>query len=510
MKKKIISEYVERFFHLYWKENIYDALFILNHIVYWLYLKSLEDFDVETVAINNSLFAVETSSEKCSWEYIKSLKEDDFLENFEDNIVPFLDVQKVFYYEFSSLVKLSKFRDLKDASLTYELFLLISELFLELEKRLDTKKIPASIYGEIFEELLKRYNQSKMKDGIPVPSHIARLMAELLQPTLSDTLYAPTLGTGELLVAAYQKIIGDGLSDGNSDFDTDGFRFGDIIQTKIDRDRLRMLVLEGNQMIEEKLFLSILNFYFHGINTDMKFTFQNPLAYNSSALTRNYSRVILSPLFPSSTKDIPDIDENLQMQVGKNRPAMYFARSLEKLQPGGRLVALMPDSFLFRQDKAITKFRTSIIEQYNLEGVISLPKGTFAPFANINTSIIVLSKQTPNHNDVWMCELKNDGYSLNSKRQRNAEFPLPSLIDNFKERAELHNGLMDAFLVSKDDIRIHRSAWTVSFFNDYDTLKEKSLEDPLKILSTLKELEGKIQSELKDLSTLLENGKILG
>lgn len=242
MKKKIISEYVERFFHLYWKENIYDALFILNHIVYWLYLKSLEDFDVETVAINNSLFAVETSSEKCSWEYIKSLKEDDFLENFEDNIVPFLDVQKVFYYEFSSLVKLSKFRDLKDASLTYELFLLISELFLELEKRLDTKKIPASIYGEIFEELLKRYNQSKIKDGIPVPSHIARLMAELLQPTLSDTLYAPTLGTGELLVAAYQKIIGDGLSDGNGDFDTDGFRFGDIIQTKIDRDRLRMLV----------------------------------------------------------------------------------------------------------------------------------------------------------------------------------------------------------------------------------------------------------------------------
>ena len=123
--------------------------------------------------------------------------------------------------------------------------------------------------------------------------------------------------------------------------------------------------------------------------------------------------------------------------------------------------------------------------------------------------VIVFSKQKPSYDDVWMCELKNDGYTLNSKRQRNGENPLPKLVANFKQRAVVNDGLMETFLVPKVVVKKHRSAWTVKFFNDYD-IPVKTLDDPIRLLSRLKEIEGKIHSELLDLSLMLGDGEILG
>lgn len=510
MDRKIISEYVERFFHLYWKENIDDTFFILNQVICLLFQRSLVDFEVDKTNVNHSLFEEDDSFEKYGWDYNKRLNEDEFIANYNDHVIPFLNIQKVLGYKLSSLWSQKNFEDIRYAHIAYKLFLLMTEMFQGIEDKIESKIIPASVYGVIYEELLKRYRQSTPKVEISVPSHIARLMAELLQPNLDDTLYTPTLGSGDLLVSAYQKMISDELLDDQGEYDMDGFRFGDVTQTNLSKDQLKMLVSDGNLKREESLFLCLMNFYFHGMYIAQCITMQDPLSSSYTSPRGHYSRIMLAPLLPISTKEVPDLDENLKAQVGKNQPAMYFLRSLERLEDGGRLVALMPDSFLFGQDKAITKFRTRLLEQYDLEAVISLPSGVLAPFANIKTSIIVLSKQKPTHGDVWMCELKNDGYSLNSKRQRNAEYPLPKLIANFKERAEEHDGLMDSFLVSKEEIRNHRFAWTVSFFNDYDIITKEPSDDPLEILAKLKKLEGTILSELEDLSTLLGNGKILG
>lgn len=507
MDRKFISEYVEQFFHLYWKEKIDDAFYILNQVICLLYLRSKDDLDKEHDKGN--LFEADNLSEKCSWKYMKSLNEDDFADYFNDNVVPFLEAQNIFGYLYSPIVELVKFKDLRSISLTHELFLLISELFDEIEKRLSMKKVPAIIYGIIYEELLSRYYHSRIKGETQIPRHVSRLMAELLQPSLLNAIYTPTLGSGELLISIYQKIVSDGLSGNQVEYDTDGFAFGDLKHVNFDQNELRMLIMDGSQTNNRTLFLSIMNFYFHGVLSGFKYSTQHPLSNNNVASIRPYSRIILAPLVPVSTNGIPHLDENLQKKVGKNGPAMYFLKSLEQLQEGGRLVALMPESFLFVQDRAITNFRSNLLSQYDLEAVISLPKEIFAPISNIKTSIIVLSKQQPTRNDVWMCELKNDGYSLNSKRQRNSETPLPELVVGFKERSEVHNALMDTFLVSKTAIYNHRSALTVKFYDDSD-VSTISYNDPHEILSTLNKLEAIIQSELKDLSTLLDDGKILG
>lgn len=99
--------------------------------------------------------------------------------------------------------------------------------------------------------------------------------------------------------------------------------------------------------------------------------------------------------------------------------------------------------------------------------------------------------------------MKNDGYSLNSKRLRNSETPLPRLIEKFKGREEESNILMDCFKVSQLEMKIHQTAWGVNFYNEYNK-PEVELENPQNIISDLKKMEQDIMLELEKLSNLLE------
>lgn len=500
--RKLITEYIEKIFHLFWKENIDNSFLILNHVICFLYLRYIEDYGIETEGVENSLFIESDSTKGWNWKYAKTLKEDDFIENYNNNIIPFLDTQIVYCYKVSFFI--NKIEKVKKTRLVYELFLLMEEMFLALE---DDNKIPSLPYEIIYEELLKRYHQANVKDDLIVPSHIARLMVELSQPVSSDTIYTPILSTGDLLVSAYQKILCDILPEQRIGFDVDGFPYNNALQEDWDKKSLGNIVLDGNELSDENMFLCIMNFYFHRITLVQNFIKQDPLT--KDFIFSLYTKIMVAPLVPNSAKEIKNVDEKLQELIGKNRPAMYLQRCFEQLKTSGRLVALMPDSFLSAQDRRITNFRSRILEEYDLEAVISLPKGVFASYSNIKTSIIVFSKQKPSYDDVWMCELKNDGYTLNSKRQRNGENPLPKLVANFKQRAVVNDGLMETFLVPKVVVKKHRSAWTVKFFNDYD-IPVKTLDDPIRLLSRLKEIEGKIHSELLDLSLMLGDGEILG
>lgn len=252
-----------------------------------------------------------------------------------------------------------------------------------------------------------------------------------------------------------------------------------------------------------------MNFYFHGISLSQTFTSQKFLSHTFHVPPAKYSKVIAAIFPPVTVKKQDDIDRNLKEIFGNNRPAMILDRCLKLLADEGRLVALVPESFLFAHDKTVTDFRKFILKHYRLDAVVSLPTGAFANYANIKTSIVVLTKHSVTSDSVWMCELKNDGYSLNAKRLKNTETPLPKLIENFKARNVSDDSLMDAFLVPVEIILNHRSAWTVQFYNENASSKISN-DNPIEILKEIFKLEGNIDSELRDLSTLLEDGEIFG
>ena len=75
----------------------------------------------------------------------------------------------------------------------------------------------------------------------------------------------------------------------------------------------------------------------------------------------------------------------------------------------------MPDGVLFGSSTAHVALRKLLIDQNQLEAVISLPTGVFKPYAGVSTGILVFTKGGRT-DDVFFYDVEADGYSLDDKR----------------------------------------------------------------------------------------------
>ena len=56
----------------------------------------------------------------------------------------------------------------------------------------------------------------------------------------------------------------------------------------------------------------------------------------------------------------------------------------------------------------------TLVDEYNLSTVISLPRGVFNPYSGVKTSVIFFSKKDT-YKNVLFIDIENDGYKLNSQ-----------------------------------------------------------------------------------------------
>lgn len=62
------------------------------------------------------------------------------------------------------------------------------------------------------------------------------------------------------------------------------------------------------------------------------------------------------------------------------------------LQLGGRCAVIVPDGVLFGSSNAHKQIRQMIIENNQLEAVISMPSRVFKPYAGVSTAILLRTK----------------------------------------------------------------------------------------------------------------------
>lgn len=307
---------------------------------------------------------------KCKWGFLKKLDEREFGNNYINVVIPFLKQQVIGSYPIFYFLN-NQIQIINENSLAnYDLFCLMDEL-LDKSKKSSENVVAISSYGYIYEELLNQYHDVKEKKQVFVPRHIARLMCELAELKIEDSIYTPDLETGNLLVTAYSTIVSNNLLKGNKNKDEDGFDVGDVSDSTFSKKQLDNLVLDGNQTSYEDMFLTTMNFYFHDMSLVHDFTIQNLLSSDFKPANQRYSKIIAAPLLGSLVKG-QNVDEKLKERVGNNSSAMYIERCLEQLAEGGRLVFLIPEGFLFAHNSKISKYREHILEFCTLEAVISL------------------------------------------------------------------------------------------------------------------------------------------
>ncbi len=183
------------------------------------------------------------------------------------------------------------------------------------------------------------------------------------------------------------------------------------------------------------------------------------------------------------------------------------------LKLGGRSATIVPDGVLFGSSKAHQSLRKTLIEDNQLEGIISLPSGVFKPYAGVSTAILLFTKGGETEN-VWFYDVEADGYSLDDKRDKIEANDLPDCLQQWqaymgktaKAETEKQEHFSDrtqkAFLVPAEEIRNNKYDLSINRYKEI-VYEEEEYDPPKEILQRLMDLESEIQKELKELESLL-------
>lgn len=102
----------------------------------------------------------------------------------------------------------------------------------------------------------------------------------------------------------------------------------------------------------------------------------------------------------------------------------FIERAWHILEPGGRLVILVPEGLLFKE--SLTYVRKFILDAFKVLGIISLPHGALFPFTGLLSDILVLEKtrlEDTSDNLTFMAEIKNVGYDRRGRPVKENDFP---------------------------------------------------------------------------------------
>ena len=184
---------------------------------------------------------------------------------------------------------------------------------------------------------------------------------------------------------------------------------------------------------------------------------------------------------------------------------LFVALFTKMLKVGGRCACIVPDGVLFGSSKAHQAIRHELVENQQLQAVISMPSSVFRPYAGVSTAILIFTKTNAGGTEnVWFYDMKADGYSLDDKRSEIKENDIPDIITRFHNRdAEADRERTEqSFLVPKQEIV--DNGYDLSI-NKYKKVEYVAVEYPstLEIMTNLRELEMQIGKTMDELEKLL-------
>jgi len=159
-----------------------------------------------------------------------------------------------------------------------------------------------------------------------------------------------------------------------------------------------------------------MNMLLHGVeNPDI--TYRDSLAQEHGGEEEKYTLVLANPPFAGSLDYENTAKDLLQVVKTKKTELLFLALFLRLLKPGGRAAVIVPDGVLFGSSKAHKELRRILVEDQKLDAVVSLPGGTFKPYAGVSTAILLFTKTNSGGTDnVWFYDVTADGWSLDDKR----------------------------------------------------------------------------------------------
>jgi type I restriction enzyme M protein len=479
---------VDKVWTAFWTGGISNPLTVIEQITYLLFIKRLDELETREELKANMLGApagrryFSDSEQELRWSKFRNFDPEKMYKTFTRDEGIFDHMKKLATQNGSSYSKYLKGATfmIPTPNLLDKVVNMISEIPMD---DLDTK-------GDLYEYLLSKIATAGQNGQFRTPRHIIKMMVELMEPKEDDIVCDPAAGTCGFLVAVSEYF---------------HEHKPELMHKKSFREHYNKTMFNGNEFDATMIRIGAMNMLLHGIenpNLDDK----DSLSESNAGMTEKFTLVLANPPFKGSL-DYESVESGLLKTVKtKKTELLFLALMLRSLKVGGRCAVIVPDGVLFGSSNAHKAIRKELIDNNQLEGVISMPAGVFRPYAGVSTAVLLFTKTGKGGtSDVWFYDMTADGYSLDDKRQKVDADDIPDIIARWRnrEKEKERKRTEKSFLVGVDEIR--NNGFDLSI-NKYKEIVYESIlyPTPNEIIEEIKKLEKEKAESLSNLEKLLK------
>jgi type I restriction enzyme M protein len=430
---------LDRITNLLFAGGVNNPVTYIEQISYLIYLKLLDEAEnqrelqTRLTGQHTSLFPQQAS--RYRWSQWRFLSGDKLLKFVRDEVFPYL----------GSLVREEPdvATYFQDARLQIEDPNVLKEVVDEIDQ-IAFARLGTDVKGDIFEYLLQYLatQEGALLGQFRTPRQIRKLMVEVVDPDLGDTISDPACGTAGFIVDAIEHILAkyssapvevpiygegwlesqggktlDELKAANPALQTYRKGPGDLLP---DWGQLEASLF-GNDVSREMVRIARMNLVLHGFpraRIKRANTLSDLGGLTEDDLTRRYRVILSNPPFAgmlprdSIRGDLPTNSKKSEL--------LFLAVMMQSLAPGGRCAVVIPEGLLFGSTAAHTELRKKLCTDFEVQCVVSLSAGVFKPYAGVKTSILIFRRPlasgdaTPSSRSsdrrVWFYDLSLDGY----------------------------------------------------------------------------------------------------
>jgi type I restriction enzyme M protein len=469
-----------------WAGGITNPLTVIEQLTYLIFIRSLDEKELEAESFEAlsgetmpKVFPQDEEGQSLRWSNFKAKDPRTIYDIVGTKVFPFIKSLNG-----DNTTAFSRY--MQDAMFLIPTPQVLQKIISGLDELYEHDIKDLDMQGDLYEYMLGKLATAGQNGQFRTPKHIRDMMVRLLNPTPDDKICDPACGTAGFLVSSAEYIRKAFEAEMTSE-QWEHFASGMFTGFDTDRTMLR---------------LSAMNLMLHSI-TQPNIDYVDSIS-KQNGISSEYDVILANPPF-TGTIDAESIHDNLKTVCDTKKTELLFvALFLRMLRKGGRCACIVPDGVLFGATKAHKSLRKELVENHQLQAVISMPSGVFKPYSGVSTAILVFTKTGAGGTEkVWFYDMKADGFSLDDKRSPVKENNIPDILTRF-HFLEGENGrkvMEQSFFVEKT--AIEENDYDLSIGRYKEVVYEKlEYDSPDVILGRIEQLNLDITAKMAELRGL--------
>jgi len=439
MDRGELQNTLKRLCKVLWEANVTNPITYVTQISYLLFLKMLEEMDAEQKEAGNnnhrSLFGKfkvndgkEVDYRALRWSVLTSNPDNEQMLRTLRDMLPLLAQHPGLSPTARAIFQNAAVVIPNGAALRKAVDVIAPISFLAVD---------ADVKGDLFEMLVSDLGSQKRAAQFRTPRHLIRVIVQMVDPQIGQTVCDPACGSGGFLIGAFEHIL---LANSSPEFikettGPDGLPVRRGIGDRLTRAQWNFLqrgTLHGFDSDPDILRLAAMNAVLHQFD-------ESPLVCRDSICGSEdhwdevqFDVILENPPFSGARGDAK---RSLRVEKG-DKYVLFLANALRSLRPGGRAGIVFPNGILFGQTDSHLNVKRRLLAEFDLQAVVMLPKGMFEPYTPNPTCFFVFQKTGKPTKKVWFYRVEGDGSSLSTARKFGQQYrnDFPDLLAKWPKR----------------------------------------------------------------------------